>query len=200
MPSTYTALGFEKQAAGENLNTWGAPHLNNTIDRINYAIAGYVAIAVTGDTVLTSSNSSTSQADFQGRNSLLKFTGTAGAATITVPSTPMTWLLWNATNGALTITTGSGLTVVMDPDDKLTVWCDGTNVQQPGYAGLSIKAYADQLAFTANAGNLPAQLGNAGKFVTTNGTVASWTAIASTNLSDYATAILGVQVALAVAL
>lgn len=36
------------------------------------------------------------------------------------------------------------------------------------------KAYVDNTAWTANAGNLPAQSGQNGKFLRTNGTVASW--------------------------
>ena len=43
MPSSYTDLGFELQAAGENTNTWGAPRLNAALSRINYAIAGYIS-------------------------------------------------------------------------------------------------------------------------------------------------------------
>ena len=54
-------------------------------------------------------------------------------------------------------------------------------------------------AWTYNAGALPAQAGNAGKFVKTDGVTASWQAVASTDLSDNA-AFLGRAVALAVVL
>lgn len=59
------------------------------------------------------------------------------------------------------------------------------------------KQYVDQLAMQAA---LPLQTGNAGKFITTDGVNASWHTLVATDLSDYATKILGVQVALAVAL
>ena len=38
----------------------------------------------------------------------------------------------------------------------------------------STKKYVDDTAFTANAGVLPGQGGNSGKYLTTNGTIASW--------------------------
>lgn len=48
-------------------------------------------------------------------------------------------------------------------------------------------------------GSLPVQAGNAGKFVTTNGTVASWAALTSADLTDSA-AFLARAIAFAVAL
>lgn len=217
----FNDLGFEKQAAGTDLNTWGDPKLNNVIDRIRYAISGFVSIAVTGDYTLTSANSSTDQADFQGRNGILKFTGTLAAdATITVPTVPMRWMVWNATNKVLTFSTGSGLTATVQAGENVLLSCDATNVKRvqgtdfggaqitdvadPTTAqGVATKNYADNLAFTANAGNLPAQAGSAGKFVTTNGTVATWQQLTSADLSDTAardTAATARAVALAVAL
>lgn len=221
MPSSFTPLGFELQAAGEHLNTWGSTSLNNTITRINLAISGYLAIALTGDVTLTSSQSSTDPNDFQARNHFLKFTGTLAAdATITAPATAMRWSMWNATNKALTITTGSGATAVLQAGEIVLVACDATNckrVQGTDFGGAQItsvadpttaqgvatKNYADNLAFTANAGNLPAQAGSAGKFVTTNGTVAAWQQLSSADLSDTAArdvAALARSVAFAVAL
>ena len=45
MPSSYSAsLRLELQAAGENLNTWGAPRLNNVIARMDKAIAGRAVV------------------------------------------------------------------------------------------------------------------------------------------------------------
>jgi hypothetical protein len=195
----YNDLGFEKQGAGTNLNTWGDPHLNNTIDRARYAISGYVAVALTGDYTLTSSNTSTAPADFEARNALLKFTGTLTVnATVTVSGVPHRWLMWNATNKVLTITTGSGSTVTLDSGDKVVVWCDGTNVEQPGYAGYGLKDYIASM--TATAGAVPGVTGNAGKYLYTDGVSALWRQPSTADLSDYARLVLGVQVALAVAL
>ena len=108
--------------------------------------------------------------------------------------------IWNALTGTLTVTTGSGSTVAMATGDITQVWCDGTNVKQALLGGSTYKAYADNLAWTYNAGALPAQAGNAGKFVTTNATTASWASIATTDISDYATNIRGLALAFAIAL
>lgn len=221
MPSSYTPLGFELQAAGENLNTWGDTKLNNTLKRINFAISSYLSIALTGDTTLTSSTSSTSATDFQAFNHFLKFTGTlAVAATITVPGVGMRWSVWNAATKAITFTTGSGATAVIQSGEIVTVACNGTDcvrVQGTDFGSTRItsvadptgaqdactKNYADNLAFTANAGILPGQGGSAGFFLTTNGTTASWAQLTSANLSDTAArdaAALARTVAMAAAL
>jgi len=182
MPSTYTAsLRLELQTAGENLNSWGAPRLNNAISRIDASIAGWTNIALTGPTTLTSSNTAADQS----RQAMLKFTGT-GSFTVTTPAVSKQYVIWNATTGDVTLTMGSGTSVVIESGEINTVICDGVNGWKPlGVAGLSIKEYVDQTAFNANAGNLPAQLGNAGKVVTTNGTDASWSLVSS--LADYIT-------------
>lgn len=200
MPSGYTArLRLEKQFTGENINLWG-DKLNATLDRVDDFAGGYLAVAITGNTAITSANDNTA-AD-QARMASLKFTGAlSSTATITIPSVGKLYWVWNGcTGGSITITTGSGNTVTVPAGDIAPVFCDGTNVKTLTISTYDIKGYVDQVAWTYNAGNLPAQVGNAGKFVTTDGTNASWSSIASTDLSDYSTAILGVQVALAVAL
>ena len=200
MPSAYSPrLRFEEQLTGENTNTWGVK-LSNTLARIDDAIAGYLAIAITGDTTITSANDNTT-AD-QARMASFKFTGTLSAtATITIPSVGKLYWIWNGcTGGAITITTGSGNTVTVPAGDIAPVFCDGTNVKTLTISAYDIKSYVDNVAWTYNAGALPAQGGNAGKFVTTNGTTASWAAIATTDISDYATNIRGLAVAMAVAL
>jgi ABC-type Fe3+-hydroxamate transport system substrate-binding protein len=201
MPSSYTPLGFEQQAAGEGTNVWGAPKLNNALGRIDSAIGGYYAVAITGSTSLTTSNSSTADADNTGRRALLKFTGSLAAnATITVPSVGFSRLIWNATNKVLTITTGAGNTVTIDAGDKTVVWCDGSDCHTIYFGGYDLKAYIT--AQTASAGAVPGTVGQLGKFlkVTVDGSAPTWQQVSTTDLSDYQTAILGIQVALAVAL
>lgn len=200
----FNDLGFEKQAAGDNLNTWGDPHLNNVIDRIRYAIAGYQSIAITGDYTPTSANSSTSQSAFEARNALLKFTGTlASNATITLPGVPMQWMIYNATDKTLTITTGSGNTVTVETTDTIPVYCDGTNVRTLSYGSYNLKDYIASM--TASAGAVPGTTGNLGKVlkVTVDGSAPTWQQLTSADLSDTTTrdaAALGRAVAFAVAL
>ncbi len=49
MASTYTTrIGLEKQADGENANTWGLRLNTNVIDLVDEATAGYEAIDISG--------------------------------------------------------------------------------------------------------------------------------------------------------
>jgi hypothetical protein len=197
----WTDLDFEMQDAGSNNNTWGEDHLNNVISRINSAFGGYVDILISGDTTLTTVRPTTSmdEDDFTGRIALLKFTGAPAAnATITVPSVPMRRMIWNATSKVLTITTGAGGTLDIDAGDKVPVECDGANCFTTTYGGYDLKTYITGM--TASAGAVPGVVGHAGKYLYTDGATAFWRQPSTADLSDYNTLILGVQVALAVAL
>lgn len=179
MPSTYTtSLRLEMQAAGENLNTWGAPKLNNVISRIDQAIAGRSAIELTGDKVLSSANS----ADDEARRAILDFTGT-GPATVTVPSVSKVYLVRNGASGAVTLTTGAGEAAAVASGDVTVVACDGANVFPLGVGGQGLKAYVEGVAWSYNAGALPAQAGNAGKFVRTDGETAAWAGLEAADVA-----------------
>lgn len=198
MPSSYsTSLRFELQFTGENVNTWGVK-LDNTFARVDDAIAGYVAIAVTGDYALASANDNT--ASDEARRAHLKFTGApANNFTITLPGVSKNYWIWNATGKTLTLTTGSGDTVGIDAGDRVPVFCDGVNVETINFGGLTLKNYIAASLIGAS-GSLPAQPGNAGKFVKTDGTNATWQQIQTTDLGDYSTQIIAKQIAFAVAL
>jgi len=209
MPSSWSSsLRFELQFTGENINLWG-DKLNAVLTHADYAVAGFLTKALSGNVALTTAN------DDEARAAMIKFTG-AGPFTVTIPSVSKAYLIWNACSGVVTLTTGAGGTVAVQPGEVAQVACDGINVirvqgtnfgGQPltGVAdpttpqGAATKAYADALAFTANAGVLPGQSGSAGKYLKTDGTVASWQPVASTDLSDNQ-AFFGRAVALAVAL
>jgi hypothetical protein len=195
MPSSWSpSLRFELQFTGENINLWG-DKLNAVLGHADYAVAGWLTKALTGDYALTTANAG----DDEARAAMLKFTG-AGPFTVTLPSVSKAYLVWNACSAGVTLTTGAGGAVSVDPGDIVQIACDGANVKTPGYGGLSIKDFVAATAWSYNAGALPAQAGNAGRFVKTDGANASWQPISSSDLSDFSTRVLGVQVALAVAL
>jgi len=194
MPSSWSSsLRFELQFTGENINLWG-DKLNAVLAHADYAVAGWLTKPLSGNTALTTANA----ADDEARAAMVKFTG-AGPFTLTIPSVSKAYLVWNACSGAVTLTTGAGATVVVDPGDIVQVFCDGSNVKTPGYGGSSIKDYVAATAWSYNAGNLPAQAGNTGKFVKTDGTNAGWASLSSADLTD-SNALLGRAIALAVAL
>jgi hypothetical protein len=194
MPSSYSAsLRFELQFTGENINLWG-DKLNAALSRVDSAVAGWTTKALTGDYTLTSANGTADEA----RSAMLKFTG-AGPFTVTIPSVSKQYVVWNACTGSVVLTTGAGATVTLESGDKALVFTDGSAVYQPSINGYALKAYIDSAVLTAT-GTLPATTGNEGKglFVRSG----AWTPsnAATTDLSDYATNVVGVQVALAVAL
>jgi len=193
MPSSYTAsLRFELQGVGENLNTWGV-RLNSALSRIDKAIAGFTTIALTADYALTSSNG-----DDEARSALLKFTG-AGPWDVTIPSVSKQYLIWNACTAALTITTGAGSTVTLDPGAKVVVFCDGTNVNELGFAGLGLKTYIDSAVLAAT-GSLPATTGNAGKFLFCDGSTWYPKAPVAADITDFNDKVDARAIAFAIAL
>jgi len=196
MPSSWTpSLRFEQQFTGENINTWG-DRLNSVLGRADYAVAGWLTKPLTGHVALTSAN----DADDEARAATLKFTGGAGPFTVTLPAVSKTYLVWNACAGPVTLTTGAGPSLTIDPGDIVWAASDGAAVTTPGYGGASIKDWVSSVAWSYNAGALPAQTGNAGKFVRTDGVNASWQALSTADLTDYATAVKGLALAFAVAL
>lgn len=195
MPSSpSTSLRLEEMFTGEQINLWGTL-LNQVISMLDAAIAGMATIPLTGNYALTSHNFVADEA----RNAVIKLTGTTGPWSVTIPSVTKLYIVWNATSATQVITAGAGTTVSVDAGDIVLVFCDAVNVKELGYAGLGLKAYISAATLAAT-GTLPALTGNAGKFIYTDGVNALWKSIASTDLSDYATNIKGLQVALAVAL
>jgi hypothetical protein len=198
MPSSWSSsLRFELQFTGENINLWG-DKLDATLSRVDDAIAGFVALPIGGDYTLVSSNNNASPDE--ARRALLKLTGAPAANfALTVPAVSKSYWIWNATTKAVTVTTGAGATVTLDAGDKAPVWCDGAGVSTISFGGLDLKPFIAASALAAT-GTLPGLTGNAGKYLFTDGVNAIWRQPVAADLSDFNAKVLGVQVALAVAL
>ena len=139
-----TRLKIEKQGLGENLNVWGAPKLNDALDRIDEAVAGVEAITISGtSTTLTSTNYATDQS----RKACLVLSGTLTAnSIITVPGAEKLYLVVNNTAQAtysLTIKTAAGSGYALRPGPQ-HVYCNGTDVYRatPTFAELPPPAAA----------------------------------------------------------
>jgi hypothetical protein len=212
MPSSWSpSLRFELQFTGENINLWG-DKLNAVLTHADYAVAGWLTKALTGDYALTAANA----ADDEARAAMLKFTG-AGPFAVTIPSVSKAYDVWNACAAPLTVKTGAGTAVTLNAGEIARVVCDGSNVrrsQGTEFGGQQITGVADptsaQMAATmgyvtsqimgAMSGSFPGQAGAGGSALFTNGATPFWKPIASTDLSDFNSNIKGLQVALAVAL
>jgi len=136
MASTYTPLGIEKMATGENAGTWGTK-TNANLDLIEQVLGGYKAVSIASGatttlTVADGALTGTAQAR------MIEFTGTISEnKTVTIPlDVENFYILKNTTSGAYTVTfkyaSGSGDTFVFATTNKGTAILfatanDGTN-------------------------------------------------------------------------
>ena len=137
MASTYTPLGVELMATGENAGTWGTK-TNTNLNIVEQIAGGYTTQAVTDSgtpTALAVSDGSTG-ATLSHR--VIEFTGSiSGARVVTIPLDVQTfYIIKNSTSGAYTLqfkyVSGSGDTVTWAAADKGTkiIYAtanDGTN-------------------------------------------------------------------------
>lgn len=169
MPSTWSMrfrLNF--QAPGENLNTWGGVLNVQVFQLLEDAIAKRVAFSLSGSKTLTTANG----AEDEARCAFLDVTSGTGG-TVTIPPLEKIYLVRNNASGDVTVTTGAGATAVITTGSIVTVVCDASNVRLVRDAEMATKAFVEGIAFDS-VGNLPDVAGNAGKYVYSDGVVASW--------------------------
>ena len=134
MASTYTPLGIELQATGENAGTWGTK-TNTNLQIIEQIAGGFTTQAVSdsGDTTLSVSDGSTG-ATLAHR--IIEFTGTISASrNVTIPiDVQGLYVLKNSTSGSQNVVfkyvSGSGDSVTVTPGAVKLVYAtanDGTN-------------------------------------------------------------------------
>lgn len=194
MPSSYTPRNrLTLQATGEGLNVWGNILNDGAFGLIDFASDGIVTISASGPTILSTENGAADQA----RARVLNVTATS-PATLTIPSSEKLYVV-RAAVAAVTITNGSnsltlnGGSVSWIVTDGTSIWAVRvtdlggsrlTNVGAPtANSDACTKFYADSLAFDAAGGNLPGQTGNAGNYLSTNGSSASWEPVAAANVA-----------------
>ena len=154
MPSSYTTrIRIEKQADGENPNSWGDILNQNVIDLLDDAVGAYVTIGTSGtqivnDNTLTTNNGSADEA----RAATLELQGyvvSASAANIVLPAVSKTYVVHNkitqsSATGTVRImnigATATGFTVPTTTTGTSTflITTDGTNVRGIDTAGLGI--------------------------------------------------------------
>ena len=134
MASTYTPLGIEKQATGENAGTWGTK-TNTNLEIIEQIAGGTTSQAVSdsGDTTLSVSDGSTG-ATLAHR--VIEFTGTLTASrNVTIPlDVQQMYLLKNGTSGSQNVVfkyvSGSGTSATIANGKTVIAYAkadDGTN-------------------------------------------------------------------------
>ena len=136
MASTYTPLGIELQATGENAGTWGTK-TNTNLQVIEQISGGFTQQALTSGGTVTLASTDSGTGDVLAHRAI-EFTGSlSGNAVVTIPLDVQNfYLLRNSSSGSYTVqfkyTSGSGSSVTFsatDKGDKLIVakGDDGTN-------------------------------------------------------------------------
>jgi len=142
MASSFSDLGIELMATGENAGTWGTK-TNTNLQIVEKAVAGYVEQAVTsgGTTALTITDGDATESTSVARHAVIKLTGTiTGNSIVTVPdSIEKVYIVTNGTSGAYTVQfkTASGTGITFGVSEKTTrlVYSDGTNLVDAGFGG-----------------------------------------------------------------
>ena len=138
MASTFTTLGIELMATGENAGTWGTK-TNTNLSMVQSAVAGYVEKSIAGSaqtTVLTITDGDNTESTSVARQMVIKLTGTiSGNQIVTVPdSVEKLFVVVNGTSGSHTVQfkTASGTGITFATTDKGTkfFFSDGTNINE----------------------------------------------------------------------
>lgn len=129
MASSYTSrIRLEKQADGENPNSWGLILNQNVIDMIDDAVAGYEIVSVSSANVTLTTNNGTAD---QSRNATIEFAGAlTGNVTITIPSQEKVYFFRNNTTGGFSVfvKTAGGSSLGLIQEANTVVACDGTEI------------------------------------------------------------------------
>ena len=137
MASTYTPLGVELQATGENAGTW-VTKTNTNLQIIEQISGGYIAKSIAGGAQTTALSVSDGSAGAELAHRMIEFTGTiTGNQIVTIPLDVQTfYFLRNSTSGSHTVqfkyASGSGDSFTFSATDKgdkivFATANDGTN-------------------------------------------------------------------------
>ena len=137
MASTYTDLGIELMATGENAGTWGTK-TNNNLSLFEQLTGGFNSQAVTDSGTPTALTIVDGNTTGTAQHQMIEFTGTiSGARVVTIPlDVEKMYYLRNSTSGAYTLqfkyVSGSGDTFTFAADNKgdaivFATANDGTN-------------------------------------------------------------------------
>ena len=163
MASTYTPLGVELMATGENAGTWGTK-TNTNLNIIEQISGGYVELSIAGGAGTQAVDKTDGGTGSAVATRVIKFTGTiSGNRVITFPVlTENFYLINNGTSGSYTVqlkaASGSGATVTWGTGDKdwKLVYFDGV--------ATNTGVYEIALASPPGGSNTQVQFNNSGAF------------------------------------
>ena len=163
MASTYTPLGVELMATGENAGTWGTK-TNTNLNIIEQISGGYLELSIAGGAGTQAVDKTDGGTGSAVATRIIKFTGTiSGNRVITYPVlTENFYLINNGTSGSHTVqlkaASGSGATVTWGTGDKdwKLVYFDGV--------ATNTGVYEIALASPPGGSNTQVQFNNSGAF------------------------------------
>ena len=125
MASTFTPLGIEKMATGENAGTWGTK-TNTNLDIIEQISGGFIQKSIEGGAQTTALAVSDGSTGAELAHRMIEFTGTiTGNQIVTIPNDVQNfYILKNSTSGAYTVqfkyATGTGDSFTYSATTKTT--------------------------------------------------------------------------------
>jgi len=131
MASTYTPLGVELQATGENAGTWGTK-TNTNLQIIEQITGGYIQKSIAGGAQTTALTVSDGSLNAELAHRMIEFTGSiTGNQIVTIPLDVQTfYILKNSTSGAYTVqfkyASGSGDSFTFAATNKKTAIIQAT--------------------------------------------------------------------------
>ena len=137
MASTYTPLGIELMATGENAGTWGTK-TNANLSLVSQLTGGFAQVSIAGGAQTTNLDVDDGALTGTAQQRMIEFTGSiTGNQVVTIPNDVETfYILRNSTSGAYTVqfkyATGSGDTFTFSATNKgdailFATANDGTN-------------------------------------------------------------------------
>jgi hypothetical protein len=141
MASSYTSrIRLEKQANGENPNSWGLLLNQNVIDLVDDAIGAYTTVTMSSvDVTLTSNSGIVDQA----RSPFLEIDGTVTqSVNIVIPAVSKGYFINNvatvSAGTSITLKTAAGTGVNVPTSGKMLVVCDGVSVHVLNTSGFNL--------------------------------------------------------------
>ena len=194
MASTFTDLGLELMATGENAGTWGTK-TNANLSLVEQLTGGYLSLAVAGSgtTALSIADGALTGT---AQHRVIELTGAlTGSRILTFPLlTENFYFIKNSTSNAETLqlkaASGSGATVTWATGDKTwkIIYVDGvatnTGVYEIDVDTTSSPGGSDKQIQFNNSGSFGGiTMGSNGQILTSNGTVASFQTPAASGIS-----------------
>ena len=195
MASTYSDLGLELMATGENAGTWGTK-TNANLNLIEQLTGGYLSLSIAGGAGTQALTIEDGALTGTAQHRVIELTGAlTGSRILTLPLlTENFYFIKNTTSGSYTVqlkaASGSGATVTWATSDKTwkIIYVDGvatnTGVYEIDVDTTSSPGGSDkQIQFNDSGSFGGITMGSSGQVLTSNGSVASFQTPAASGIS-----------------